>query len=374
MHTRLLTLALLVLLFLAGPTSGHPTLNPHTHDDTTVKWEKDHAEGTGDKDGDTAHNHVADRNFGGFFQLTRQPYSAVGCWDNFNHRDDRDGDFDEGHCFINEDDDAKIVRYRINSSVPEEARPLIRDAFAAWSAIPPAPGQSMGLEFVEGAPADLNVVWESETTAGVWIAATKTLRFDNDPNRNWSWEKDPSGIADNKWHFYSVVLHEVGHVVGLDHQLDTDDLMHAGSGQATIGAPKNQGGFHWDFIDEDSIKGAQELYGHPPPPKPTVGVIPMGCDGQTCNDYEIVFGGSPYAQSYEVQRALAPNGPWFNHSISMTGDHRGLVHSTEWQTTYWRARVTLGTGNSDWSDVHNAADQCDVDDDCPFPGFCGPFY
>jgi len=110
----------------------------------------------------------------------------------------------------------------------------------------------------------------------------------------------------------------------------------------------------------------------PVPSRPNIGVIPMGCDGQSCNDYEIVFTGSPYAQSYEVQRSLAPNGPWFDHSISMTGDHRGLVHSTEWQTTYWRARVTISSGSSDWSNVHNAANQCD--DDCPFPGFCGPFF
>jgi len=110
----------------------------------------------------------------------------------------------------------------------------------------------------------------------------------------------------------------------------------------------------------------------PVPSRPNVGVIPMGCDGQSCNNYEIVFTGTLYVQSYTVQRALAPTGPWFNYSISMTGSDRGIVHSTEWQTTYWRAKATNSAGSSDWSDVRSAADQCD--DDCPFPGFCGPFF
>jgi hypothetical protein len=84
--------ALLILMIVPSLTGSYPSLTSHPHTATNVKWELD-----GVKDGTSAHNHNANRNFGGVNQPTREPYSAFACWDNTTYRLDSVGTFDSGH-------------------------------------------------------------------------------------------------------------------------------------------------------------------------------------------------------------------------------------------------------------------------------------
>ena len=143
---RNLGLLQLFLLLYVVPSYGHPSLigNAHPHDSNTVKWEQD-----GSKDGDSAHNHVSNNDFGGAFDLGHFPYSAFGCWDNRFYRDDQSGSFDKGHCFINESSTTNVVRYSLPTNMPSGAKSRVRDAFDAWSEISLTFGNVVGIEFVE---------------------------------------------------------------------------------------------------------------------------------------------------------------------------------------------------------------------------------
>jgi hypothetical protein len=86
------------VILVSFPTvaGSHPSLTPHPHTSTTVQWEFDDT-----KDGNSAHNHNGNRNFGGLETPSRQPYSAFACWDDTTYAYDLIGDFDFGHCYIN---------------------------------------------------------------------------------------------------------------------------------------------------------------------------------------------------------------------------------------------------------------------------------
>jgi hypothetical protein len=77
---------------------GYPTSISHSHNSDIVEWESDQAA----PHSNSAHNHRADRDFGGITQWEHEPYSAYSCWDNSTWRVTNSGQFLRGHCHIDE--------------------------------------------------------------------------------------------------------------------------------------------------------------------------------------------------------------------------------------------------------------------------------
>lgn len=240
---------------------GFPSpITPHDHAAADIKWEKDAI-----KDGNSAHNHRSARDFGGVPFPTNQPYSTGACWDNRTYHVDPIQKFDNGHCFIAESDSTKTPKYYFEGSWNSNAKARVKDAFDAWGAISSGSSQrEIGIRFIEttnSGDANIGLIWENQGGqhgGGIWESNTKKLRLDS--SLTWFYNKSPAGIPSGYWHFYSVALHEVGHVVGLaDMTNDLDDLM-----DPTVGEPTNVPGYrHFDVIDPDSIEGVRDLYSQP---------------------------------------------------------------------------------------------------------------
>lgn len=136
-------------------------------------------------------------------------------------------------------------------------------AFQAWEDV-------AGIDFElagEGETADVTVSMESlegSTVGRAWISFYQTAGFDEivsgavalDSDEYWS----PYGETDLS--FYAVALHEIGHVLGLEHVEDTSEIMNPVVNALDLG--------------EGDIEGAQILYGLPlvspeadPDPEPT---------------------------------------------------------------------------------------------------------
>lgn len=352
------TYMLLLVLFYALPSHGHPSLTPHTNNPNTIKWELG-AVVDEDRDGDNAHNHIAAQSFGGINERGRI-YSAVGCWDNREYRDDRMGVFENGHCFIDESNASNVVRYQLPSEMPQGAKDRLRDAFDAWSEV------HNGLEFREASPPDFTIRWAAHNFAGEWIGRDEVLIFDS-RSRDWTFQKSKTGVPDQKWHFYTLALHEVGHVVGFAHVLG-GGLMNDWAGArrpVAPGGPKIDGGVHWDEVDISSIIGVKELYGHPPPAPPGVASwYPwfewLGCHECSCSDYDIGFTATG-ASSFDLE--FSTNGTSFtpyglDSTYSSQGYTRSLVHGSS-DSLYWRVRGVNSGGDGPWSSIRITQGECD---------------
>ena len=129
------------------------------------------------------------------------------------------------------------------------------DVMDTWAAV-------AGLNFqyqssFGGADIDINVEPLTDSTIGI----ARTWFFNSDANGNGVVEIDESNVSMDEretWHldgpdgdftFVQVLLHEIGHALGLDHFNVSNSIMHeaANSGSRLLGA--------------DDIAGAQELYG-----------------------------------------------------------------------------------------------------------------
>ena len=107
---------------------SHPVSKLHPHDANTIEWEKD-----GVKDGNSAHNHFANRNFGaaGWF---KEPYSAKSCWDGNILRTAHDNSvfpqlFVGGHCYTEFEVIPDPVTYKYASNFPANMRTVVNTAF-----------------------------------------------------------------------------------------------------------------------------------------------------------------------------------------------------------------------------------------------------
>ncbi|MEM8931496.1 MAG: hypothetical protein AAGE94_09990, partial [Acidobacteriota bacterium] len=189
-----------------------PSLLAHSHHESLVRW--------GSTSGNSVHNHRSARSFRGLLD-TGEPYSAYLCWDNRNDRLDTNGTFSNGHCFIDEWSGSTSPRYVFTGSWPAAAQARVRDAFAAWSAIgSDNPNMRTGIRFEEttnASLAEITVNWSNLTNAacgGSYTFGTRLLRFDSSPpGGGWNFDAGTGSVPNNQWHFYSVALHEVGHVV-----------------------------------------------------------------------------------------------------------------------------------------------------------------
>jgi len=241
-----------------GLTSYIPNING------TVTWAADW-DACVQNPNNIAHQHHCAQDFGGRTipggagWPPRGPnnYEACCVWDNRQYRTSTRASFERGHGFINEwlwlgGGRDCIPRYRfsdvtqaghpINWTDPVsgvDIRDLIRQAFSMYNGTGTDQAHLIvGIDFVEFDPArdvsaEIVIYWEDIGYQGVvsneWNvanAAPINVTFDSIPHHPWNFTIDPTNIPLGQKHFFTVALHEVGHVVGLDEQDDTDDIMY----------------------------------------------------------------------------------------------------------------------------------------------------
>jgi hypothetical protein len=263
-----------------------------------------------------AHNHHSHWDFGNI----RGPGRAVG-YDAYSVWDDRDYRFNaandpgagigplflQGHGYIDETDAASIPHYLFtnktqageNSPMPDEAIHRVDEAFAKWDAIPSdeADHLIMGLAFERGGN-DIKIYWESipnitliatppslwsserphdrgifapptpagdAMVLGEWVPEDKHLKFNKDVN--WYYDVDPKNIQANQYHFFTIALHEIGHIVGLEDQYNGGNQVEVMWGFLGPGADAH---VH-TVLTAGAILGARDLYSIPSASNITVG-------------------------------------------------------------------------------------------------------
>jgi hypothetical protein len=198
------------------------------------------------------------------------------------------------HGYIDESSKDNIPRFRFVGDVwntnndAKSAKALIVAAFKEWSALQAGTNidnvpLTTGLEFMEvGATdaAEINVNWGGTTSLGETIrtigaggvVSAVNVHFNNSAN-NWFFGK-AADTPDNRYHFYSTALHEVGHVVGLYEQTDNDDVM-------IESRNRGKNGPAFDTLDGDSKRGAYALYSIPAcvPEPGSLWILSMGSLG-----------------------------------------------------------------------------------------------
>jgi hypothetical protein len=188
--------------------------------------------------------------------------------------------------------------FQFDAAITEAAfQNLIREAFAAWEAVAnidfvevadsAASNIRLGWDAIDG---KLNTLGEAYTTwNGNNTAIHGEIRFDT--AETWSFSKDVHDASN----FYALALHEIGHVLGLDHTDDIDTIMYP-----IIG--------HTVALSESEIAGAQSLYGGPAPVQ-----APELSREQMLPDVEVV------AATYQ----------FFTGSVPTEGGFLYLINSTD---------------------------------------------
>ena len=177
-----------------------------------------------------------------------------------------------------------------------DPRPLVRKAFAVWSDIivDDAGHLEMGLAFREldcdpakdedcdGPEISVRAFSFLPGAVAEWGTGSQELRFARfhdvlEENKvNWYTGEKREDIPEDAVDFFTTALHEVGHIVGLDHQEDLDDIM---NGEPATGEDFDD---HKDLafraLSDDDILGARDLYSIPKTepsavPEPTTLVI-----------------------------------------------------------------------------------------------------
>jgi hypothetical protein len=304
---------------LSTYASALPSLTSHVNSSATIQWEQD-----GTQNGSSAHNHHSSNDFNGRGNFS-EPFSVFHCWDNRNDRQDLVGAFGNGHCFINEDNANSRVRYRFTGAGwPAAASARVREAFGAFNSVTGTGNNETGIEFVEttGA-AEIEVNWTNLPDSSGGGRYQFDGRIEMDSSYNWFFNRNPAGIVAGQWHFFSVVLHEIGHAVGFEHQTDLDLMT------PTVGQPPNVAGARYFMgLDGDTIEGVRSLYSQPEAVSCNVALTSGTWITNNNNQQNFLYtvnsvGGSfssiqvnvsnPSANSFQWQRTSG-NGTWWSSS------------------------------------------------------------
>lgn len=310
---------LAVLIVLASCPSlsvGHPSTleNAHLHNSTTVKWSKNPLI----KDGSVPHNHIANQQFGASALPGEAPFDVYTCWDDGNWRYNTKIGNNDAHCFIRGSTalDGAVPTFRFTgSNWTTERKEMVKDAIEAWEATF-AVNYDVGLKLVEvpsSAASDIQIAWTTDSAQAGWWADLKILRFDH--NLNWSYIKSATGAASSKWHFWTIAMHEIGHVLGFDHTTQSNSVMnlYLQNNVARVGRPKEVGGVHLAGLSSWDLSGAAYTYGQPSAP-PTI----ASCDVHfvTCNGVTMMTAITPninepyFISNVHMDTAQSPSGPW----------------------------------------------------------------
>lgn len=309
---RLATLVMGIALsptFSSLPALAHPTLAPHPHGDGKVFFEED-----GKEDGDHDHNHLARHSVQGSV-AEDHVHDAFAVWDNRIYRYDVGNATVEGgvradfwHGFIQR---GMEPRYRFidglgaSRTFDATSKGIIAAAIAEWRDAARAQSALRITEDGRGLVTGLNLVQAEgpqfeirigffdglrehtpDKAAGLWLVSdaqiwtgsgltvadldtSPILAFDDDIN----WLFDTTRAPDaNQLDFFTMALHELGHVFGLVHPLN--DM--PGNLMRTNIALEANDGHTLRRVDRSSANGAAELYTQPIPELSTFGQLTAG--------------------------------------------------------------------------------------------------
>lgn len=263
-----------IVFLWATPARAATEIPYHLHGPDWTTWEADGDTGFGPvshrhpvaagENGDAAHQHYDAQAFlGPDPNGSFEPSGMYGVW--INRTAFVDGDaplFGEyatngfGHGYINESSTTNLPRYKFiddtGGGIPQAMKDRVNQAFSIWGSIAaqvsPTSGKqlSTGIAFVEttGAAYEIEIHWDDISDAANGGAAPifaeglydkdsasriKTT-FDSNPAHEWDFTNTAGATQLDKMHFLSIALHEIGHLLFLEHSGDKDeDLMAPGA-------------------------------------------------------------------------------------------------------------------------------------------------
>ena len=296
--------AMAILTFMARPGQAIPSNDTHSHAPGSVTWSQAPIPPSDPNTTNHQHNSALDIRGG------NGSYDAYAAWDSERALDGpRDmwrypvgaGNAPAlgvegrvfGHGYIADDFVSAIEYAFVGPGWNADSKALVNAAFAMWEteaktrpngsvvgeggALVRKPGTQVGINFDEdtlltqtnfeirwaniGGP-DLAATWYPDDSPVDVAANDLELVFNsgalfNNAGQNAEWTSLPEA---NEWDFFSVALHEVGHVLGLHHFAagDGTNLMSAAAASFGIGETHR-------FIDTADLQGAIDLYSIPEP-------------------------------------------------------------------------------------------------------------